>query len=114
MRKKMRAWAILLLMVMPVVLLAGQGEKKVLTLDDYPEWKHITSVTISDNGDWITYGYRPNGGDVTLYIKSLDNGKVYDIAVGSDPQISKDSQWAAYKINPSKEEAKKSGEAKTQ
>jgi len=107
MRKKMRAWAFVVLFVMPVVLLAGQGEKKVLTLDDYPEWKHITSVTISDYGDWITYGYRPNGGDVTLYIKNLKNEKIYEIAVGSDPQISKDSLWAAYKINPSKEEAKK-------
>ena len=107
MRRNTTAWAILLLMVMPVVLLAGQGEKKVLTLDDYPEWKHITSVMISDYGDWITYGYRPNGGDVTLYIKNLKNEKIYEIAVGSDPQISKDSRWAAYKINPSKEEAKK-------
>ncbi len=102
----MRTWAFLMLLVMPVVLLARQGEKKVLTLDDYPKWKHIEEVTISDNGDWITFGYRPNGGDVTLYIKNLDNGKVYDIAVGSDPKISGDSRWVAYKIGPSKEEAK--------
>ncbi len=107
MRRNTTAWAILLLMVMPVVLLAGKGEKKVLNLDDYPEWKHITSVMISDYGDWITYGYRPNGGDVTLYIKNLKNEKIYEIAVGSDPKISSDSRWAAYKINPSKEEAKK-------
>jgi dipeptidyl aminopeptidase/acylaminoacyl peptidase len=92
---------------MPVVLLAGQGEKKVLTLDDYPKWKHIQEGAISDNGDWITYGLRPNGGDVTLYIKSLPDNKIYDIAVGSDPKISRDSRWAAYKISSSKEEAKK-------
>ena len=107
MRRDIRALAFLMLMVMPVVLLADQTEKKVLTLEDYPNWKHIEEVTISDNGDWITYGYRPNGGDVTLYIKNLDNGKIFDIAVGSDPKISGDSRWAAYKINPSKEEAKK-------
>jgi dipeptidyl aminopeptidase/acylaminoacyl peptidase len=107
MRKNMRILACVVLVLLPSVVLAGQTEKRVLTLGDYPQWKHITSVTISDNGDWITYGYRPNGGDVTLHIKSLDNGKVYDIAVGSDPQVSKDSRWAAYMINLSKEEAKK-------
>jgi len=97
----------ILMLMVPAVLLARQGEKKVLTLDDYPLWKHITGVTISDNGDWITYGYQPNGSDVTLYIKSLENEKIYDIAVGSGPKISSDSHWAAYKISPSKDEAKK-------
>ena len=107
MRKILKAWACFLFLVMPVMLLAGEGEKRVLTLDDYPKWKHIQEVTIADIGDWITYGYRPNGGDVTLYIKNLDNGKIYDVAVGSDPKISEDSRWAAYKISPSKEEAEK-------
>ena len=97
----------ILMLMVPALLLARQGEKKVLTLDDYPLWKHIAGVTISDNWDWITYGYQPNGGDVTLYIKSLENEKIYDIAVGSDPKISSDSHWAAYKISPSKDEAKK-------
>jgi dipeptidyl aminopeptidase/acylaminoacyl peptidase len=106
-RKTIRTWAFLLVVVMPAVLLAGQAEKKVLTLDDYPKWKHIQEVTIADNGEWITYGYRPNGGDVTLYIKSLETEKIYEIAVGSDPIISGDSRWAAYKVSPSKEEAKK-------
>ena len=105
--KAARIKVFFLSLVIPAVLLAGQAEKKILTLDDYPEWKHIQEVTISDNGDWITYGYRPNGGDVTLYIKNLDDGKIYDVAVGSGPKISKDSRWAAYKISPSKEEAKK-------
>ncbi len=107
MKKSFWTWACLILFVMPAMLLADKAEKKVLTLDDYPKWKHIQEVTISDTGDWITYGYRPNGGDVTLNIKSLETEKIYDIAVGSDPKISSDSRWAAYKISPSKEEAKK-------
>jgi dipeptidyl aminopeptidase/acylaminoacyl peptidase len=107
MRKTVQTWTFLLFFAMPVLLLAGQAEKKVLTLDDYPRWKHIEEVTISDSGDWITYGYRPNGGDVTLYIKSLETDKIYDIPVGSDPKISGDSRWAAYKISPSKEGTKK-------
>jgi dipeptidyl aminopeptidase/acylaminoacyl peptidase len=107
MKKIYQIWTFLLLLMMPVVLMAGEGEKKVLTLDDYPLWKDIEEVTISDIGDWISYGYRPKGGDITLYIKNLENRKVYEIPVGSDPVISSDSRWAAYKINPSKEEAEK-------
>ena len=97
----------ILMLMVPAVLLAEQGEKKILTLDDYPQWKHINSATISDSGDWVTYGYRPNGGDVTLYIKSLETQKIYEVQVGSAPIISGDSRWAAYKISPSKDEAKK-------
>lgn len=107
MRKTIKIWVFSLMLVMAAMALAGQAKKKELTLDDYSKWKHIQEVTISDRGDWITYGFRPNGGDTTLYIKDLNNGKIYDIAVGSDPRISSDSRWAAYKISPSKEEAKK-------
>lgn len=107
MRKTIQVWTFLLLLIISVGLMAGEAEKKVLTLDDYPLWKHIEEATISNRGDWITFGYRPNGGDVTLYIKNLENGKIYDVEVGSDPAISSDSRWAAYRINSSKEETEK-------
>lgn len=107
MRKNFRFWVFIFLVVVPVLLLSGQEEKKVLTLEDYPLWKHIDNVTLSDNGTWMSYGYRPNGGDVTLYIKNLDKEKVFDIPNGSDPLISGDSRWAAYKVNPSKKETEK-------
>jgi dipeptidyl aminopeptidase/acylaminoacyl peptidase len=107
MKRSSRVWAFVVLLVIPAMIVAEQAEEKVLTLEDYPKWKHIQDATISDNGDWITYGYRPNGGDVTLYIKSLVGEKIYDIAVASGPEISGDSRWAAYKISSSKEEAKK-------
>lgn len=100
--------------VLSVVLVAlcafslfAQGEKKVLTLEDYPQWKHILSPAISSDGDWIIYTLRPNGGDATLYVKCLSSDKVYEIPYGSSAEFSENSQWAAYLIGVSKEEAKK-------
>jgi len=87
--------------------LSAQSEKKVLTLQDYPQWKHILSPAISADGNWVSYSLRPNGGDATLYIKSLSLDKKYEIPYGSGAKFSEDSRWAAYLIGVSKAEAKK-------
>jgi len=50
MRKNFRAWAFVVLLLMPSVLLTGQDENKVLTLDDYPQWKHITEYPVIPAG----------------------------------------------------------------
>ena len=34
---------------------AQSPNKKVLTIDDYERWRTISSVSISDNGAWITF-----------------------------------------------------------
>lgn len=107
MRRNIKVWVSIIVVLIPALFLSAETEKKELTLDDYPLWKHIESVTISDDGRWITYAYRPNGGDATLYIKNLEEEKIYDVPCGSSAVISKDSKWAAYKIDPSKEEEKK-------
>ena len=87
--------------------LSAQGEKKVLTLEDYPKWKHILSPAICADSNWISYSLRPNGGDATLYIKSLTSDKIYEIPFGLGAKFSEDSRWTAYSIGVSKEEAKK-------
>ena len=87
--------------------LSAQGEKKVLTLEDYPQWKHILSPAISGDGNWVSYALRPNGGDPVLFVKSLASDKIYEIPYGSGVKFSEDSRWAAYLIGVSKEEAKK-------
>lgn len=93
-------------------LTAQEDGKKVLTLEDYPQWSRITSPGISPNGKWATFGYRPNDGDNTLYFKSLTSDTVHDIAGGSRPAFSDDSRWAAYRIEPLKEEREKLEKAK--
>ncbi len=87
--------------------LSAQTEKKVLTLEDYPQWKHILSPAISGDGNWITYTLRPNGGDAVLFVKSLSSDKTYEIPYGSGAEFSEDSRWIAYLVGVSKKEAKK-------
>jgi dipeptidyl aminopeptidase/acylaminoacyl peptidase len=94
-------------MLVFALTLTAQDEKKVLTLEDYPQWKHILSPSISANGNWFSYSLRPNGGDATLYFKSIASDKIYDIPFGSGAKFSENSRWAAYLIGVSKEEAKK-------
>ena len=74
-------------------------EKKVLTLEDYPLWKQVVSTAISSDGNWITYGYRPNDGDDTLYVKSTTSERLHEIPGGTNPVFSKNSQWVAYFVN---------------
>jgi dipeptidyl aminopeptidase/acylaminoacyl peptidase len=85
----------------------AKTDKKVLTLEDYPRWKHIISTSISSDGNWISYALRPNGGDPTLYIKSLVSDKIYETPNGSQPTFSKNSQWVAYMIGQTKKESEK-------
>lgn len=85
---------------------------KVLTLDDYTRWNRIVSTAISPGGAWVSYGYRPNGGDDTLYLKRVVDGKLHTIANGSEPKFSDDSAWAAYVVSLPKKEADKLRKAK--
>ncbi len=90
---------------------ASEG-KKVLTLEDYPKWKRIESASISPDGNWITFAYRPNDGDATLYIKSLASDKIFEIPGAKQPAFSENSSWAAYLIDLPKEKADELRQAK--
>ena len=86
------------------------AQDKVLQLEDYSKWKRIVSSKISSNGEWFTYGLRPNGGDDTLFIKkttAATSDFSYRIPYASSPSFSSNSKWAAYLISPSKKTAKK-------
>jgi len=86
---------------------ASAQEKKVLTLDDYGEWKRISSTSLSPGGGWISFAYRPNAGDDTLYVKEIDGEGRYEIPVGSRPEFAPDSRWVAYMVSPPEEEVEK-------
>lgn len=93
-----------LLLVSQVML----AQKKKLQIDDYDQWNRIVSVALSDNGQWMTYGLRPNGGDDTLKVKNLNDQKTaYSIPFASGPVFSDNSQWLAYIIQPNEKEREK-------
>ena len=88
-------------------VLCHAQEKKVLTVDDYGAWNRIESVTLSGDGNWMSYGYQPNEGDGVLFIRSIDGDQLYEVARGASPRFSMDGQWVAYNIRPSKDKSKK-------
>jgi dipeptidyl aminopeptidase/acylaminoacyl peptidase len=79
---------------------APEGARRVLTLDDYGEWKRIASTGLSPDGQWLTYAYNPNEGDDTLFVKQLDGATTYTVPLGAQPTFSDDSRWVAYLIHP--------------
>ncbi len=93
------------------LLLMGQmtsAQKKALQLEDYDQWHRIVSVSLSDDGQWMTYGLRPNGGDDTLKVKNLkDHTEPYSIPYAGRPVFSENSQWLAYIIEPNEKEQEK-------
>ncbi len=86
---------------------AQSGERKVLTIHDYERWRTINSVSISDNGEWVTFAYNYPDADDTLFVKSTVNDKIYEIPRGSRPIFSDDSKWAVYFVNLTDKEQKK-------
>ena len=75
-----------------------QGEKKPLTMEDYARWRSVTSTSISDDGKWVTFAYSTFQADDTLYVKSLETDKEYEVPRGTRPQFSDNSTWVAYLI----------------
>lgn len=85
-----------------------KAQKKALQLEDYDQWHRLVSVELSDDGQWMTYGLRPNGGDDTLKIKNIDQDEqLYSIPFAGRPVFSDNSQWVAYLVEPDEKTTKK-------
>ncbi len=87
--------------------ISAQEAKKTLNVDDYDRWSRISSVNLSDNGQWMSYAYSPNDGDDTLYFKNIETGKVFSDPYCDEPAFSNDSKLVFYKRNLKKKEAEK-------
>jgi dipeptidyl aminopeptidase/acylaminoacyl peptidase len=94
-----------LVFVTLVLVLANAGtamaqQNKVLTLEDYARWRRVASTSISPDGGWMTYAYRPNEGDDTLYVEELDGEATHVVPHGANPSFSGDSRWVALMVSP--------------
>jgi len=87
--------------------LGTQAQDKTLSIKDYDKWSRIFGANISNDGKWMSYTLRPNGGNDTLLIQSLDSDKLYKIKYASNASFSENSAWVSYLVRPSKEEEKK-------
>ncbi len=85
------------------------GPPKPLSLDDYPRWSRIGNVALSPDGVWMAHSYDPLDGDNTLYLRNLDSDALHEVARGSGPRFSDDSQWVAFMVSPESEEGGRRG-----
>jgi dipeptidyl aminopeptidase/acylaminoacyl peptidase len=90
-----------------LISLVSYSQQKQLTIKDYSKWSRIVGTKLSNDGKWIAYGLRPNGGDDTLFVKNLDSDKLYKIKFSSAPVFSENSKWVSYTTRPSKDEENK-------
>ncbi|MEP1307740.1 MAG: prolyl oligopeptidase family serine peptidase [Balneola sp.] len=88
------------------------AQNKVLTIKDYKQWSRIVGTELSDNGNWMAYALRPNGGDDTLTVQSLNNSSSYKIPNANNAVFSSDNKWVAYLITPDSETRKKLSKSK--
>ena len=99
----------LILAAAPALIRAQSAAPKPIALEDYPKFKRITGAAISNDGKWMHYSVTPNQGDGTLFIKSLDGDKVYEVARGANPSFSEDGRWVGYFIAPPESEGRGRG-----
>ncbi len=76
------------LLISVSTLMAQQGEKQPIPIDDYGRYRSITSVSISDDGQWISYAYRKREADDSLYVRNPDTGNEYLIPLASGARFS--------------------------
>ena len=78
------------------------AQKRPLKHTDYDAWKAISETKITPNGYWVAYILSPQDGDNKLVLYPLLGNAIDTIQRASDLWLSQDSQWAGYKISPSK------------
>ncbi|MCJ7629964.1 MAG: hypothetical protein MUO50_16430, partial [Longimicrobiales bacterium] len=101
----------------PFLILLGMGfwpaqapaqvvaqEKPSIIVDDYGQWKRITSTALSPDGAWMSYAYDRLEGEDTLYVKALDGPTEHVIVRGTAAAFSRDSRWVGYQIAPPERE----------
>ena len=101
----------LILVIGSLMVQAQSPAPKPITLEDYTKFKRITGAAISNDGKWMHYTVTPNEGDGTLFVKSLEGDKVYEIGRGQNPAFSEDGRWVGYFIAPPEAERRGRGRA---
>jgi hypothetical protein len=93
----MRYLSILLILVITV---AAQAQKKPLDHTVYDNWQSIADRTISNDGKYVAYAINPQEGDGVLVIQSLQGDYKLVIPRGSGVVLSEDSKYAVFRIKP--------------
>ncbi|MFC1629512.1 hypothetical protein ACFL3H_10445, partial [Gemmatimonadota bacterium] len=100
----------LTLLISVSTLSAQQEEKRPVGIEEYGRYRSISSVSISDDGEWTSYSYTRREADDSLHVSNSGTGKDYLIPLASGARFSEDSRWVAYALTVPWKEAEKLSE----
>lgn len=101
----------LLVMIFAIAEVPAHGQdisRRPLQHADYDVWNTMSRAMISGDGKWVMYEVQSGAidGEATLHIRHVKTARVYVIERGSGAQLTDDSQFAIYRITPSKKQIK--------
>ncbi|NQU53911.1 MAG: S9 family peptidase [Bacteroidetes bacterium] len=79
-----------------VVLVSAQTQKRPLTHDDVIKWNRITEQHISNNGKFIVYKQEPWKGDPTLIITTSKGEEKASVIGATSAKITADSKFVVF------------------
>ncbi|MDG2219844.1 MAG: prolyl oligopeptidase family serine peptidase [Rubripirellula sp.] len=89
-----------------VPVYAQDLSRRPLQHSDYDVWNTMSRAVISGDGKWAMFVVQ-NGaidGEATLHIRHVKTAREYVVERGSGAQLTDDSQFAIYRITPSKKQ----------
>ncbi|MGI2021959.1 prolyl oligopeptidase family serine peptidase [Shewanella glacialipiscicola] len=85
--------------ILPPVL--AENSTKPLTLTDIMHFESLCKPVISDKGQVIAVESSPDRGNSHVIVKNILSQLAYQVAGGSDPQVSHDGRYVAVAVKPS-------------
>lgn len=94
----MRKLFILLLAFVSIGTFAQNASKKILSPNDFGNWKTISGAKISNNGKLATFEINPQRGDGQLIVKYLESKEEDTIPRGYSATFSPESNFIVFKL----------------
>lgn len=92
-----------LIIIIGIILLSTNlyaQDKKPFTYEDAMKFERLRGDIISFDGKWLGYYTEPDRGNPTGYLRSTENDTEYIIERGTNPEIARNSLWAAFRVEP--------------
>jgi len=96
----MKKCGVLLALMLFVCSAMFAQSKKVLTPNQWDEWKRISGAEIANNGNWVIYGIEPYRGDSKLVVYNTETKKETTFDRGSKHKVGFNSNMLVFKIKP--------------
>lgn len=102
-------YSLIIIILNSTNLLAQESNNnlKILTPEDYGKWERLGGVTLSNNGQWVTYRITTQDKDTNTFVYNTLNKTSQEFKNVSKANISKDGNWLSYNKVLSGKEIKK-------